>query len=387
MVSCHGRAGTGRVPSGARLAPRRWLPGVLVLGSLAGCGGSAVAPAPGNAALPELVALAPVTGIDGLSPRSRIAIDGEGSWLFAAPRLSQSALVLVEPDGRQQPIGGVGEGPGEARFAVPMRLVGDSVVGFDLATRRLIVWGRDGRFVESHEAGRDALPLLWPLGEHLLAMRSGPGGRIPVLVDPTSGESMAPISVDDSLYRALFAAGSSVSARPATAVLGTWRGGVVIGDGARFTFGLYQADGRLHTVIDRDLPDRHRSPAEVERLLTAARDAGMITGGEAGVAAERRRLAEEPVPWVSGPSHPRSDGDGRLWILRATDADSVVAAEIFADGIHLGTVALSCPGFAGEWALAADRLALVCAPLDEASPDDAELRRYRIVGAGGSGAR
>lgn len=378
-------AGSRRAPSGARFAGRCALAGALAVGGLLGCGDAAVAPARLSDALPALESLDPVAGVEGLSVRSRIALGGDGSWLYAAPRLTNSALVLVDSTGATRPIGGVGEGPGEARFAVPMRLSGDSVVGFDMATLRLIVWDRGGRVRDARRAGTDGLPLFWPAGDHLLGVRNGPGGKVPLLLDPLAGEASAPVATTDSLYRALFGAGDDPEPEVAEVpVVGTWRDGVVIGDGRRFTFGLYDSGGRLRHVARLDLPPRRRSDAEVERVLSAARDAGMITGGAAGVDAERRRLAADPVPWVSAASHPRSDTAGRLWILRGAD-DASVAAELFRGARHLGTLTLPCPGFSGEWAMAPGLVAVVCAPTDSLSPDDAVLRRYRIVEPTGSG--
>jgi hypothetical protein len=251
-------------------------------------------------------------------------------------------------------------------------------VAYDMATYRLLVWDRDGRLRDTRRLDGGAIPLLWPSGASMLAVRSGQGGNLPAWIDLRAGGTSVPIGTGDSLYRALFAGPADPTIRsPASPVVGAWRDGLVIGDGTRFVFGLYDASGVPRYLVQLDLPPRRRGAAEVDRLLSAAEAAGMITGGSAGLAAERQRLTSETVPWVPIQSHPRHDDAGRLWILRFA-ADDGVAAELFQGEEHLGTLRFGCDGFGGEWALSGSLLALVCAPDDPLSTDDAVIQFYRI---------
>ena len=346
----------------------------------AACRQAAPPLAAGAAEVPRLepVATAPVMG---LSVRSAVALGADGAWLFAAPRVTGSAMVFVAPEADEGvPIGGVGEGPGEARMAIPIRVDSAEVVGYDLAGERLTTWTRSGDVVATRWMSQVGIPLLaLPSGELLTTVRNQ-HGLIPTLFDPATGRTRQPIAAEDSAFSALVADGRDEMSPP---VIGAWADGLVVGDGIAFRFGLFDQHGRQVGRIDLDLPERHRDEAGVERELAALETAGIVPRGDRGrVAQVRQQLRDEVLPWVSHVSPPRSDARGRLWIVREMSFDSV-AVEIFAAAEHLGSLKLPCPDYRGAWALHDGWFGLVCAPADSTVETDAVLQRYRIIDAAG----
>jgi hypothetical protein len=308
----------------------------------------------------------------------------DGSWLFAAPMVTGSALLLVDGDSTGgRPIGGIGEGPGEARIPLPLRVDSATVMAYDLGAARLTTWSRTGQPVTSRWMTGAGIPLLsLPDGRLLTRSREGQV-PIPILFDPETGRRRSPIAVDDSAFQLLLPAATDDILLP---VFGYWSGGIVVGDGVRFRFGLFDDGGHRVGLISLDLPARHRSAAAVEREFASLTDAGVIPRGDPAVArAVRDRLAREVIPWVGHSSSPRADERGRLWIVRGTAADSVVA-ELFVGTTHLGSLAVPCLDYRGAWALAPGWFGVVCAPTDPTSDQDAVLRRFRVIEpSGGSG--
>ena len=75
----------------------------------------------------------------------------------------------------------------------------------------------------------------------------------------------------------------------------------------------------------------------------------------------------------------RFDGEGRLWVIRPGGGSAV--ADVFADTILLGTIPLSCPGYASRGMDVSDRwLVLSCRNLDPNAPSDGTIRLFRIEG-------
>lgn len=354
--------------------------GWLLLITTVGCGAPRGTTPPMLAELPTLVEIATAVGQPGLSPRTAIVLGSDGSWLFASPKQTGAALVFVTdstPAGVL--IGGIGEGPGEARMPVPMIVDRRDVSAFDLAAARFTTWSRSGELVQTQWMPPSVMPIVAMPDGQILGGRSQAGGRVPVIIDPGTGKATDLVAPSDSLYRSLFeTAGSSEVGGPGLkVVLGFWSGGVVIGNGETFTFGLFSLDGKRVALAQLDLPPRHLGPTELDRELERLASAGLLRRDPSARAQARERLAAERLPWVSHVSPPRSDGAGRLWIVRSGGADSVVA-EIFAASEHLGSLLLLCPDYGGEWALTGDWFALVCGPTDPASDQDAVVHRYRI---------
>lgn len=367
-------AGAVRPPSGTLV------PVWLLLITVVGCGAPREVAPSVRAELPTLVEIATAVGQPGLSPRTAVAIGTDGSWVFASPKQTGSAVVLVTdslPMGL--PIGGIGEGPGEARMPVPMIVGASDLSVFDLAAARFTTWSRSGELLRTHWMPPSVLPILAMPDGRILGARSQAGGRVPVVIDPATGRATELVASSDSLYRSLFDSGgaNAVGGPGLKVVLGFWSGGVVIGNGETFTFGLFSLEGKRIALAQLDLPPRHLGPSELDRELDRLESAGLLRRDGGLRAQARERLAAERLPWVSHVSPPRSDGAGRLWIMRSGGADSVVA-ELFVGAEHLGSLPLFCPDYGGEWALNGDWLATVCGPADSASDQDGVVHRYRV---------
>jgi hypothetical protein len=346
-----------------------------------GCGERGPAPDGGVAAtvLPRLLEMPiPVPEYSPGAVASPVVAGPEGGWLYAPGDLRSSALVLVEPGGRvARPLGGFGEGPGEMLASFPLWLDDSVAIGHDLATRRLIVWSRDGEVRREFRPREPVVPIGRGPGTTLLGSRFKDNREVPVLIDLASGAVRDAVAPTDSVLVALFRDDASLSDRVANApAIGRWRDGVVVANGLRYAMALWDRNGVVRHRIERDLPPAYRSDDAIERELRALRRSPLARRPEQ-LAELRQRMEATPVARFSHFGAPRSDRLGRLWVV-AEEGDSV-SADVFTAERFLGRLPLDCPGFGGRWDLADDWLMLVCAPRDPASDLDAEVRRYRIV--------
>lgn len=370
---------TNRRWAGRDDLPCRWGPSLLLVLAL-GCAGDDAGNASSvSAVLPTLTEVPiPVPGLSPGSVTSAIVAGPDGGWLFGPADLQASALVLVAPVGREATaVGGYGEGPGEMRMSLPLRLDDTVAIGFDLATRRLMLWDRTGKLRREWRPTEPVVPFARGPGQTLLASRFRGGREIPVLVEIGTGAVREVIPPDDSTLVALFRDEAGLSDRIANApAIGRWRDGIVVGNGMTYRIALWRRDGTLVRVLGRDLPPARLGPRAIEREMANMRASGLSRDPEQ-LARVRQRLAETPRPRFTHIGAPRSDDRGRLWVV-VQEGDSV-AADVFGDEAWLGRVPLDCPGFADRWDLNGRWLFLVCDPRDPASDLDAEVRRFRIV--------
>lgn len=356
---------------GARLGP-------LLLSLLVGCGGGEGSRVASIASvLPTLqeVPVADTIPMPG-SVNSAIVAGPDGGWLFGPADLTASALVAVRPDGHAVALGGFGEGPGEMRRSFPLWLDDTIAIGVDYGTNRLIAWRPDGTVHHEVRLDTPALPTGRGPAGTLLAGRFVGEQEVPVLIDPTTGAVRATVAATDSALASLFDE-SDLSARVANSpAFGRWADGVVIGNGLRYRLLLYDTEGHLRGQLGRDLPPTFRSPAQVGAEIAALRAGGLGRAPER-LAAAREALATEPVRRFPHTAPPRSDGQGRLWVV-VLEGDAVFA-DLFDRDRFLGRLPLDCPGYGGRWDLNGAWLLLVCAPGDADGDLDAVVRRYRIV--------
>lgn len=363
-----------------RSAPlRRWA--VACVLASAACGPSAGS---GDAralsdALPRLEEVpVPVPEHSPTSPFSSIVAGAEGGWLYAAVQQRGSALVAVDSSGRvATPLGGLGEGPGEMRSPFPLWLDDTVAIGHDLATRRIIVWGRDGKVRREFRAAEPVVPFARGPGLTLLASRFRGDTEVPVLVDLASGEVHDVVPPADSMLALLFRDDATISDRVANSpAIGRWHDGVVVANGLTYDLGLWRSDGSFEGILSRELPPTFMGAEAVERELRslgrspAARGPGQLER-------LRRELETTPVRRFTHVGPPRSDGRGRLWVV-VKEGDTV-AADVFTTGRFLGRLPLECPGYGDRWDLNGEWLLLVCEPDDPEVMLDAVVRRYRIV--------
>lgn len=370
---------TSRRWAGHSDLPRRWGSSVLLVLAL-GCAGDGAGEArPVSAVLPTLTEVPiPVPELSPGAVTSAIVAGPDGGWLFGPSDVQASALVLVAPVGRRAvAVGGYGEGPGEMRLSLPLWLDDTAAIGFDLATRRLMLWDRTGTLRREWRPTEPVVPIARGPGQTLLASRFRGGREVPVLVEIGTGAVRDVIPPDDSTLLALFRDDAGLSDRIANApVIGRWRDGIVVGNGLTYRIGLWRRDGALVRVLGRDLPPARLGPRALDREMANLRASGLSRDPEQ-LARARARLAETPQPRFTHFGAPRPDERGRLWVV-VQEGDSV-AADVFGDEAWLGRVPIECPGFEGRWDLNGRWLLLVCDPRDPASDLDAEVRRYRIV--------
>lgn len=330
-------------------------------------------------ALPTLVEVpVPVAAHAPGSVEGTIVAGPDGGWLYAPADLGASALVMVDSSGtRRTALGAYGAGPGEMLASFPLWLDDTIAIGHDLATRRIIVWSREGRVKREFRAGEPVVPFARGPGNSLLGSRFRGEIEVPVLIDLGSGAVRDLLAPTDSMLRRLFRDEASVSARLANLpAIGRWRDGVVVGNGLTYELVLWNRDGTLAGQLARDLPPVLMGPEAVERELQSLGRSPMIRSQER-LDRIRAELEATPVRRFTHVGAPRTDGRGRLWVVVKEGDD--VAADVFTAERFLGRLPLDCPGHGGRWDLNDDWLMLVCQPDDPASELDAVVRRYRIV--------
>lgn len=368
--------------AGDRCPPSRWAIGLLIASAACRASPDARTAVAAAEVMPTLVAEPnPVPSLSPGSVESAVVAGADGGWLYAPGDLQSSALVAVDADGRSaRPLGRFGEGPGEMRASFPLWLDDTIAIGHDLATRRVVVWARDGSVRREFRPSEPVIPLGRGPGTTLLATRFRGRVEVPVLVDIPTGMATDVLVPGDSVLVALFGRDVDFTARIANApAVGRWRDGIVVANGLTYMMGLWHGDGSLAAIVRHALPPARMGAEAVARELRNLRNSPLARR-PGQLERWREELEATPVQRFSHVGAPRSDGRGRLWVV-VQEGDSV-HADVFADTTYLGRLPVDCPGFGGRWDLAGAWLLLVCEPVDPASELDAEVRRYRIVEPG-----
>jgi hypothetical protein len=326
------------------------------------------------------VAEVPLSGSEGAvaSVLSAVAVGEDGAVLVLPGNASESSLHLVgAPDGRLRRYGSLGEGPGEMRMPFPLLVHDTAVIGYDLATQRVMIYDRaTTRIAREFRPELPIVPFMRGPGAALLGSRFDRGVELPMLVDLGSGRVREVIAASDSYRIALFTGddrypGGSLN----TTVIGRWSGGVVLANGMTYRIGLYDERGTLRYRIDRNIAPRQLTPSEIELELSRLANTPIGRTPER-LARARDRLEATPTRWFTQHGAPRSDRRDRLWVM-VEHGDSTMA-DVYGGDQLLGTTRLDCPGFSGRWDLVGDWLVLLCVPQDPAAEHDAEVRRWRI---------
>lgn len=348
---------------------------LLLLGC--GPGGEHVPPPDGRVPVLREVTVAPDADAVG-GTATGVVVGPQGALLIRPVPGADWALSLHLPDQGWRRIGGIGEGPGEMRMALPLAVTESSAVAWDLATQQLGRWDLAGRWLGAHRVEGSFTPYVVVPDHGVVGSVERREGTVPVRLDTarTSVEDLLPGL--DTAYRRVFPRVEGLAARFGNpAVVGHWRGGILLGNGFSYQLLAYDWDGRLRFAFGRELPVNRRTPAQVERQIAGLR-ASPIGQDEAVIARARRRLASDSSRWFSHLSPPTADARGRIWVV-GLDGDQGFA-DLFAESQFLGRLPLDCPGFEGRWGLHGEWLALVCAPEDPQDDRDAEVRLWRIEG-------
>lgn len=327
--------------------------------------------------LPRLELVVVHDTVDGpASTHTDVVVGDSGEILFHPPSGSGSALAVLARDGSITPVGGEGQGPGEALMPLGVEMSDSRISAFDLAAHRVLEWSRDGRLRTSWHPPVTAIPFAYDPQRGFLATRSRREGLFPVLLMGESGTARDLVTPSDTFYRRLFPPERTAEERLINpTVIGHWRGGPLVADGLTYRIGLYDWDGELVSVIAPDVGDNLRTARRVDMEIAMLRRTGRRD--EAWLARERERLSQTPIRWFTHLGPPAPDGQGRLWVL-GQHQDSGFA-DVFHDGAFLGRHQLACDGFAGRWDVRGEWLVLMCTPDDQDSRRDAVAKVYRLV--------
>jgi hypothetical protein len=261
---------------------------------------------------------------------------------------------------------------------IPLLVHDTMVVGYDLATQRLMFYDRTSmRITREMRPELPVVPFMRGPEGTLLARRSDRGVDLPVLVDLSRGRVRNILAPSDSFRIAMFADDDQYEGGALnTTVIGRWAGGVVLANGMTYRLGQYDAAGVLRHRIDRGTAPRKLTPTEVELELTRLAETPMGRTPER-LARVRERLEATPTRWFTQLGAPRNDGEGRLWVM-VEHGDSTLA-DLYAGAELIGRTRVDCPGFSGRWDLTGEWLVMLCVPTEPETLFDAEVRRWRIV--------
>ncbi|MEO5800566.1 MAG: hypothetical protein ABIZ70_15110 [Gemmatimonadales bacterium] len=353
----------------------RVLLGVLLL--LAGCGSDrapAVAAVTPAVAMPTLVALPTSNEIAASphSPTSPLRIGEHGDVLLADLSLDTKLLRTIDTLGRVRwQAGRGGEGPGEARLALPLEVTDSSILAFDLATHRLTEWDSAGKLLRT-TLPLPRIPLARTRDNEWLGWEPDQP-RYGVVVVDADGHTREVLDRAEPQYVEMFPAVSDprMIVPPA---LGSWRGGIVVANGKTYQLAFYDWNGVLQRIISRALPPNHLSPRQVDAELGGL--AGRPGQRTENQELRRSQLAAQVRPWFTHVTPLGLDDAGRIWVV-GQQGDTTFA-DVFSATQFLGRIVLPCVGFQGRWAMRGEWLALVCAPDDSAAPGDAVVKRWRV---------
>ncbi len=306
------------------------------------------------------------------SPTSPIRIGLHGDVLLADLSLDGKVLRTIDTLGHVHwQAGRRGEGPGEARLALPLEITDSSIMAFDLATRRLTEWDSTGKMLRT-TLSLPRIPLARTRENEWLGWEPDQPRYGVVLVD-AEGHTREVLDHAEAHYVEMFPAVSDprMIVPPA---LGSWRGGIVVANGKTYQLALYDWNGMLKHTVSRVLPENHLSAKQVDAEL------GGLAGrpGQRSENQELRRaqLAAQVRPWFTHLTPLGLDSAGRIWVV-GQQGDTTFA-EVFTAEQFVGRIVLPCAGFQGRWAMRGEWLALVCAPDDASAVGDAVVKRWRV---------
>ena len=355
--------------------------GLVVALLLAACsGGAAVPERTVSDRMPQLVEVPLPPGQHSVGGAgSPLAVGADGAVLILPVDVDGPSFHLVgAPDSVVRTYGALGEGPGEMRMPIPLLVNDTSVLGYDLATQRIMIFDRRTTdIVREIRPQMPVQPYMRGPGATLLALHLDRGVEVPALVDPGTGRVRLVVEPSDSYRIEMFADdGRYPGGLANVAAMGRWGDGVVMANGMTYRLGLYDRRGRLQHRIDRNIAPRLLTRREIEEQLTQLATSPMGRT-PARLARARQRLEATPTRWFTQLGPPRSDGHDRLWVV-VEHGDST-SADVFAGDQLLGRVRLDCPGYSGRWDLLGEWLVLLCVPTDPDAMHDVEVRRWRIV--------
>jgi hypothetical protein len=326
------------------------------------------------------VAFAPPTLDPPYSAADRFALGPDGSVVMTMAPGSDRLLGIYDSSGTLQiSLGRGGEGPGELRVPNPVLLDANGLMVTDMAQARIITFDPQSGKLLATTTITQPITILGAAGDRLLmAIPMADGLTLPAWGRPGLEVPSPLVAPSDSFVVAHFPPAPETRLTP-LAVLGAWRGGVIVANGRSYAVGLYDSTGRFVRALSREVEPRFATPEMIGAFRRRAERYRGPDGKERDpvrinddVAAYR----EKPQPHFSHVSPVREDPRGRIWIV-GMEGDSAFA-DLFTPTGQIGHLGIACPGFSGRWSLNGEWLALMCAA-PNGSSRDAVLQLFRIV--------
>lgn len=315
------------------------------------------------------IAAAPLLNIGG----------ADGTWVgrvVGAVRTPSGAIAVADGDAQVirvydlngrllRSLGRRGSGAGEFQALQWIAPAGDSILAFDLVTRRLTMFGAGGR-IRTASLDNSGAVVTAPLGRFadgsLLVASGGPTFPFAGLegevqrdsaqllrydADGDVSDTIASVRWTESFGVAIGEEGRRFLAPmprpygPRTSAL-VVAGNVVVGEADRHQLRVYGPDGVLRRIVRRERTPLPVTPEAIAAFKEAQRRGISSGGAQAEVdAALARALDSAPYP-ASLPAYDRvlGDGEANLWVLDfALRRDQPETWNVFdPDGRWLGTV-------------------------------------------------
>lgn len=360
-----------------RLVPALPLSALLLIG----CGAEREPPkAPSVADLPTLTAVATADVEGGPDVGNVILLVGPGGRVLFNPddRRAFGLIAMLRP-GQKTPtrVGGIGNGPGELSFPLPLGFADSTLFVYDAIAALVTEWDDAGQQIRDFPRIGGVRPVVVVPGRGIVAVRDRAAGVDVYVVDPESGTQRLLVPLTDPTLRAIFPdAPDMPRARKPRYVVSAWADGIILGNGATYQMAIYDWNGRLVGTPRRDLPPNPRTLAELEGFMDILHR-GQVLRSAADSLRLRSQFAVASKEWFLPLNPPRVDGRGRLWVVG--DLGDVAAADLFEGDRFIGRMPIPCPEFDGRWGLHGDMLVLQCATEDPASVRSVALRWFRIV--------
>jgi hypothetical protein len=322
------------------------------------------------------------------SNSTTVGLFDSGRFLVYTPPIGMTATVLylVDPfSGEVNVAGRRGEGPGEFSGEGTVLSGGGVAHVFDFVRLRALGISSEGKVVDAVATPSPSTFVLAASPDSLDFYSMTLSSESPTLVgrlaksDQTT-RSLIPAS-DTAIARVIIMPGSSTSAMriPPYAANDS---GFVIGEPLPYRLRFYDRDGRLRSVVERDVPFKRRTPEDMASLrksmeMTLAEYGG---GSEVGKSTTARldTLEREAIPHFLWPGL-GFDATGRVWAVGEL-GDSTFA-DVFSETAFLKRFILPCRkprrrvAIRGEWILLhCEQPESITAPY--------RLQLYRIVEPG-----
>ncbi len=364
---------------------------------MSGCGGGskevpqAVAAGPDGYELPDLVPVPIALGVDTLfwSDETTVGLFGNGHFVVYTPPISASAslVYLVNPfTGYVKSAGRRGEGPDEFSGRGVVLSGGDMVHVFDFSRISVVGISQDGSV-----GGRIPIPsantyVLSAADDSIDFYHMVFGAEASVLVGryaKLSKNVRTLIPMADAIIKQLVLVSGSRTSALRIPPYAANDHGFVIGDPLPYRLRFYDGEGRLQSVVERDVPFKRRTPEDMASLRTSLEMTLAEYGGgnEAGrnAAARLDTLEREAIPHFLWPGI-GFDAAGRVWTVGAL-GDSTFA-DVFSETAFLKRFMLPCRNPRRRVAIQGEWILLHCEEPESISAPY-RLQLYRIVESGG----